>query len=183
VSEADNLFGADHVQRYRETDGEVGHVWKRGAKTLLLTTKGRKTGNATSTPLIYEQAGDGTCVRRVSRARDCHDCHASLESPASGRLRFLAASRLQTATMTGEPDPKVGFVRASCQSSKTLSRLPRWPRNPCKWRITVTGSIPAAHCHADPGASRFVCKRRFAELAGRGATQAEAASCERPRPR
>jgi deazaflavin-dependent oxidoreductase (nitroreductase family) len=57
VSEAENLFGAAHVQRYRETGGEVGHLWKRGAKTLLLTTKGRKTGNATTTPLIYEQAG------------------------------------------------------------------------------------------------------------------------------
>jgi deazaflavin-dependent oxidoreductase (nitroreductase family) len=58
MSEAENLFGQKHVERYRETDGEVGHIWKRGAKTLLLTTSGRKTGNPTTTPLIYEQAGD-----------------------------------------------------------------------------------------------------------------------------
>jgi hypothetical protein len=44
MSEAENLSGEKHVQRYRETGGEVGHIWKRGSKTLLLTTKGRKTG-------------------------------------------------------------------------------------------------------------------------------------------
>jgi F420H(2)-dependent quinone reductase len=58
MSEAENLFGQQHVDRYRETDGAVGYIWKRGAKTLLLTTKGRKTGKETTTPLIYERAGD-----------------------------------------------------------------------------------------------------------------------------
>jgi deazaflavin-dependent oxidoreductase (nitroreductase family) len=58
VSEAETLFGAKHVQRYRETGGDVGHVWKRGSKILLLTTTGRRTGNETTTPLIYEQDGD-----------------------------------------------------------------------------------------------------------------------------
>ena len=41
MSEAVTLFGRKHVERYRETDGAVGHIWKRGAKTLLLTTKRR----------------------------------------------------------------------------------------------------------------------------------------------
>jgi deazaflavin-dependent oxidoreductase (nitroreductase family) len=51
MSEAETLFGDRHIQRYRETGGEVGHVWKRGAKILLLTGKLR------TTPLIYEQDG------------------------------------------------------------------------------------------------------------------------------
>jgi deazaflavin-dependent oxidoreductase (nitroreductase family) len=58
LSEAENLFGAEHIRRYRETDGEVGHIWRRGAKILLLTTKGRKTGEQHTVPLIYEEAGD-----------------------------------------------------------------------------------------------------------------------------
>jgi deazaflavin-dependent oxidoreductase (nitroreductase family) len=62
MSEGETLFGEKHVQRYRETDGEVGHTWKRGSKILLLTTSGRKTGKQTTTPLIYEQAGDGYVV-------------------------------------------------------------------------------------------------------------------------
>jgi proline iminopeptidase len=58
MSEAENLFGEEHVKRYRETGGEVGHIWKRGSKILLLTTKGRKTGEPRTTPLIYENTGD-----------------------------------------------------------------------------------------------------------------------------
>jgi len=58
MSEAENLFGDEHVRRYRETGGEVGHIWKRGSKILLLTTKGRKTGEPRTAPLIYENTGD-----------------------------------------------------------------------------------------------------------------------------
>ena len=58
MSEAETLFGEEHVQRYRETGGEVGHRWKRGSKILLLTTKGRKSGEPRTKPLIYEQDGD-----------------------------------------------------------------------------------------------------------------------------
>ena len=62
MSEAENLFGDEHVRRYRETGGEVGHVWRKGSKILLLTTKGRKTGNPTTTPLIYESDGDAYVI-------------------------------------------------------------------------------------------------------------------------
>ncbi len=62
MSEGETLFGDAHTRRYQETGGEVGHIWRRGAKTLLLTTKGRKTGNPTTTPLIYEQDGDDYVV-------------------------------------------------------------------------------------------------------------------------
>jgi proline iminopeptidase len=58
MSDPENLFGDEHVRRYRETGGEVGHKWKKGSKILLLTTKGRKTGEPRTTPLIYENADD-----------------------------------------------------------------------------------------------------------------------------
>ena len=47
----------DHMQRYLETGGEDGHEW-RGVPTLLLTTTGRRSGNKTTTPLIYGQDGE-----------------------------------------------------------------------------------------------------------------------------
>ena len=50
---ADELFGAEHVRRYRETDGEVGHDW-HGTSVLLLTTRGRRSGEERTTPLIYQ---------------------------------------------------------------------------------------------------------------------------------
>jgi deazaflavin-dependent oxidoreductase (nitroreductase family) len=51
------LFGKEHTQRYRETDGEEGHDWQ-GTQTLLLTTTGRKSGEQRELPLIYGVNGD-----------------------------------------------------------------------------------------------------------------------------
>src|SRR5262245_40301178 len=56
------LFGQEHVQRYRETDGADGHRWREDSTVLLLTTTGRRTGNETTTPLIYDRAGDDVVV-------------------------------------------------------------------------------------------------------------------------
>jgi deazaflavin-dependent oxidoreductase (nitroreductase family) len=46
------LYGEEHIARYRETGGREGHDW-RGTSTLLLTTKGRRSGEERTTPLIY----------------------------------------------------------------------------------------------------------------------------------
>jgi deazaflavin-dependent oxidoreductase (nitroreductase family) len=51
------LFGQEHVDRYRATDGREGHDW-RGTVTLLLTTTGRRSGEKRTTPLIYQPDGD-----------------------------------------------------------------------------------------------------------------------------
>jgi deazaflavin-dependent oxidoreductase (nitroreductase family) len=55
------LFGEEHVRRYQATDGEEGHEWQ-GTTTLILTTKGRRSGKDRHTPLIYQQAGDNYAV-------------------------------------------------------------------------------------------------------------------------
>lgn len=56
------LYGKEHVKRYQETDGEVGHDWEKGTTTLILTTTGRKSGEQRSTPLIYRPHGDDVMV-------------------------------------------------------------------------------------------------------------------------
>jgi deazaflavin-dependent oxidoreductase (nitroreductase family) len=53
----DDLFGAEHVRVYRETDGERGYHW-RGTEILLLTTVGRRSGEPRTTPLIHRTDGD-----------------------------------------------------------------------------------------------------------------------------
>jgi len=60
-TDASELHGEPHVERYLETDGEVGHDW-RGTHTLLLTTTGRRSGEPRTTPLIYGQRGDDYLV-------------------------------------------------------------------------------------------------------------------------
>jgi deazaflavin-dependent oxidoreductase (nitroreductase family) len=55
------LFGPEHVARYEATDGKEGHAWE-GTQTLLLTTKGRRSGEPRTTPLIYAPYGDAYTV-------------------------------------------------------------------------------------------------------------------------
>jgi deazaflavin-dependent oxidoreductase (nitroreductase family) len=55
------LFGEEHVKRYRKTDGAEGHEW-RGTTILLLTTTGRRSGEARTTPLIYRTHGEDYVV-------------------------------------------------------------------------------------------------------------------------
>jgi deazaflavin-dependent oxidoreductase (nitroreductase family) len=48
---------ARHIRDYVESDGKKGHRWS-GVNTLLLTTRGRKSGKLRRTALIYGQDGD-----------------------------------------------------------------------------------------------------------------------------
>lgn len=48
---------AKHIRDYVSSDGKKGHLW-RGVDTLLLTTRGRKTGKLRRTALIYGRDGD-----------------------------------------------------------------------------------------------------------------------------
>ena len=47
----------EHARRYVESGGRDGHIWE-GVTTLLLTTTGRRSGQARTTPLIYGRDGD-----------------------------------------------------------------------------------------------------------------------------
>lgn len=56
-----SLLGAEHVRRYQETGGRVGYLWN-GVPTLLLTTRGRRTGQPRTTPLIFGRDGEDYLV-------------------------------------------------------------------------------------------------------------------------
>jgi deazaflavin-dependent oxidoreductase (nitroreductase family) len=67
MEEQDEIFDsptgwvADHIRSYVESDGRKGHLW-RGLPTLLLTTRGRKSGKQRRTALIYGKDGDNYIV-------------------------------------------------------------------------------------------------------------------------
>lgn len=56
-----SLLGAEHVRVYRETNGEVGYIWN-GSPILLLTSKGRKSGEDRTIPIIYTDWKDGWAI-------------------------------------------------------------------------------------------------------------------------
>ena len=58
MTTAADLHGPAHVQRYLETNGEDGYYWRNGTTTLLLFTKGRKTGQERTHALIFRPHGD-----------------------------------------------------------------------------------------------------------------------------
>lgn len=52
VLDPDGGWVARHVREYVDTDGRHGHIF-HGMPTLLLTTRGRKSGELRRTALIY----------------------------------------------------------------------------------------------------------------------------------
>jgi deazaflavin-dependent oxidoreductase (nitroreductase family) len=56
-----SLLGDEHVRVYRETDGEKGYLWN-GAPILLFTTKGRKSGQPRTIPIIFTPHGDSWVI-------------------------------------------------------------------------------------------------------------------------
>ena len=96
------LLGEDHIRAYRETGGEVGHLWN-GAPTLLLTARGRRTGEPRTVALIYGTDGDdhpeaappGAAVAQAARceaARAGNTDHGGREQVSHPRTFLVVAS-------------------------------------------------------------------------------------------
>jgi deazaflavin-dependent oxidoreductase (nitroreductase family) len=56
-----SLVGEEHVRRYQETAGRVGHEWN-GVRTLVLTTTGRRSGLLRHSAMIYGRDGSAYVV-------------------------------------------------------------------------------------------------------------------------
>ena len=107
----DDLFGQEHVKRYRETDGEVGHDW-HGVPVLVLTTKGRRSGEQRDTPLIYQPYEDKYLLVASQGGMPKHPAwylNIQEESTVEAQIKddkFTARAR------TAKPDEKPGMWRA-----------------------------------------------------------------------
>jgi deazaflavin-dependent oxidoreductase (nitroreductase family) len=95
------LFGDEHTRKYKETDGEVGHDWQ-GTKCLLLTTKGRKSGEPRELPLIYGRSGEDYLIVASKGGADTPPAwYLNLEADPRVELqvkadRFPARARVAT---------------------------------------------------------------------------------------
>ena len=84
------LFGQEHVDEYRRTDGQNGHDWQ-GTTTLLLTTVGRKSGEERTTPLIYqEHDGDYLIVASKGGSDTPPAWYLNLQENPSARVQVWA---------------------------------------------------------------------------------------------
>jgi deazaflavin-dependent oxidoreductase (nitroreductase family) len=105
---------ARHVRRYVETDGRSGHKW-HGGETLLLTTRGRKSGKLRRTALLYGQDGDRyLLVASNGGARNHPSWYLNLAAQPEIELQVRAekfAARARTAT--AEEKPRLWRLMAS----------------------------------------------------------------------
>jgi deazaflavin-dependent oxidoreductase (nitroreductase family) len=97
---------ARHIRGYVETDGKRGHNW-HGVRTLLLTTRGRKSGKLRRTALIYGSDGDRyVVVASKGGARDHPSWYLNLAEDPEVELQVGAdkfAARARTATAEEKP--------------------------------------------------------------------------------
>ena len=72
--DASDLYGAEHVRQYRETDGEYGHDWKRGSPSAPADHhRPSAPASPARPPLIYGRSGEDYLVvaseRRLRTSR------------------------------------------------------------------------------------------------------------------
>jgi deazaflavin-dependent oxidoreductase (nitroreductase family) len=56
------LHGQEHVNQYESTNGAEGYEWHNGTTILILTTTGRRSGEARKSALIFRQHGSDYLV-------------------------------------------------------------------------------------------------------------------------
>lgn len=99
------LFGQEHVDKYVETNGEVGHHWNN-TTALILTTTGRKSGEERSTPLIYqEDEGRYLVVASKAGAPEPPAWFLNLEANPEVRVQ-VGADKFTARARSANPDEK-----------------------------------------------------------------------------
>ena len=117
---AQSEWARDHVRRYRETGGADGHIWRGHDGTghfpcLLLTTTGRRTGEAHTTPLIYGCDGADYVVVASQGGRPVHPSwYLNLRRDPGVDVQVEAASFAATArTAEGEERDRLWTMMAA----------------------------------------------------------------------
>jgi deazaflavin-dependent oxidoreductase (nitroreductase family) len=101
----DALFGPEHVRVYRETKGERGYNW-RGTTILLLTTKGRTSGEPRTTPLIHVADGDRwVIIASKGGAPDHPDWYKNLLADPDATIE-VQADEVPVAATTAEGEER-----------------------------------------------------------------------------
>jgi deazaflavin-dependent oxidoreductase (nitroreductase family) len=101
----DNPTGwvAEHIRAYVDSDGERGHLYQ-GWPTLLLTTRGRRSGLLRRTALIYGRDADSVLLVASNAAAADHPAwYLNLTADPRvdvqiGADKFPALARVATAT-------------------------------------------------------------------------------------
>ena len=97
-------WAVDHMNRYLETNGEDGHIW-RGVPTLLLTTTGRSSGAPRMLPLIYGKDGDDHIIVASKGGYPDHPAwYTNIEASSAVQVQVAADKFSATAELVEGDD-------------------------------------------------------------------------------
>ncbi|MFN8121356.1 MAG: nitroreductase family deazaflavin-dependent oxidoreductase [Thermoleophilia bacterium] len=100
---------ADHVKRYADSDGADGHEWRPGVPTLLLTTRGHRSGVARRTALIYGRHGDAyVVVASYGGSPEHPDWYVNLDADPEVVIQ-VGAERMAARARTAGPGERGGL--------------------------------------------------------------------------
>lgn len=111
------LFGDEHVRRYEETDGAEGHIWRKNAPILILTTTGRKSGKPRKSALIYGEHGGGYLVVASKGGAD---------SPPAWYLNLQANPEVEVQVLADK-------FTAKARTADSAERAACWPKMTAVW--------------------------------------------------
>lgn len=95
----------DHIRMYVESDGQQGHDW-RGMTTLLLTTRGRKSGKLRRTALIYGRDGENYLIVASNGGADNHPLwYLNLSENPEVEIQ-VGADKIVARARTANPEEK-----------------------------------------------------------------------------
>ena len=85
-----SLLNESHIAAYLETDGEKGGVWN-GATCVLVTTKGRKSGEKRTIAIIGKQVGDNFVIIASKGGSPVHPLwYLNIQADPNVEVQYLA---------------------------------------------------------------------------------------------
>lgn len=107
VHDSPEAWVSEHIQKYVDSDGAEGHIWN-GVPTLLLTTKGRKSGELRRTALIYGEHGSSYLLVASQGGAPSHPAwYLNLQANPEVQVQVGAkkfTARARTATEQEKPE-------------------------------------------------------------------------------
>lgn len=126
-----SLLNETHVAAYRETNGERGSVWN-GATAVLVTTKGRKSGEKRTIAIIGKQVGDNFVIIASKGGAPAHPLwYLNILADPNVEIQYMA-DRWEAVARTAEsPEREVLWAEACTQwpafndyQARTERRIP-----------------------------------------------------------
>lgn len=108
-----SLLNETHVAAYRETNGERGSVWN-GATAVLVTTKGRKSGEKRTIAIIGKQVGDNFVIIASKGGAPAHPLwYLNILADPNVEIQYMA-DRWEAVARTAESPEREELWAEAC---------------------------------------------------------------------